>query len=191
MDNYVYIYKDPSRDYYGKPEPIYVGKGSGYRARKHLRRTDHCEFVHRLQKMKQNGIEPIIEKIIVGANWQFALGIETMLIKRIGRKDLGTGPLLNLTNGGENPPLYFGWTGKNPPGSFKPGDQSGEKNTMFGKHHSDESNEKNRKSHLGENNSNFGKRWKQEIVTCPHCGKSGGISGMKHYHFENCKYNGN
>src|ERR1039458_10261125 len=111
---YTYIYKDPSKDYYGKPEPFYVGKGSGYRSRNHLRRTDHCEFIHRLQKMKQNGIEPIIEKIIIGTNEKFALGIETMLIKRIGRKDLGKGPLLNLTNGGENPPNH---SGKKRPGS--------------------------------------------------------------------------
>ena len=39
----------------------------------------------------------------------------------------------------------------------------------------------------GENGLNFGKRWKQEIVTCPHCGKSGGISAMKRHHFDNCK----
>src|ERR1039458_5353010 len=102
---YTYIYKDPSRDYYGKPEPFYVGKGSGKRSRVHFQRTDYCEFVHRLQKLKRNGIEPIITKIIVGANEEFALGIETMLIKRIGRKDLGTGPLLNLTNGGDTPPI--------------------------------------------------------------------------------------
>jgi hypothetical protein len=27
---------------------------------------------------------------------------------------------------------------------------------------------------------------KQKIVTCPHCDKSGGISSMKRYHFDNC-----
>lgn len=26
----------------------------------------------------------------------------------------------------------------------------------------------------------------QELVTCPHCGKTGGISNMKRYHFNNC-----
>lgn len=26
----------------------------------------------------------------------------------------------------------------------------------------------------------------QELVTCPHCGKTGGISNMKRYHFDNC-----
>jgi len=28
----------------------------------------------------------------------------------------------------------------------------------------------------------------QPIVVCPHCNKSGGISNMKKYHFDNCKY---
>ena len=26
----------------------------------------------------------------------------------------------------------------------------------------------------------------QELITCPHCGKTGGISNMKRYHFDNC-----
>jgi len=27
----------------------------------------------------------------------------------------------------------------------------------------------------------------KQVITCPHCGKSGGISGMKRYHFDKCK----
>lgn len=39
---------------------------------------------------------------------------------------------------------------------------------------------------------NRGKKWKQReqrknIVTCPHCGKSGDASGHKRWHFDNCK----
>jgi hypothetical protein len=39
---------------------------------------------------------------------------------------------------------------------------------------------------------NKGKTWKQKekrnnIVTCPHCGKSGDASGHKRWHFDNCK----
>lgn len=34
-----------------------------------------------------------------------------------------------------------------------------------------------------------GQRGKQrKIVTCPHCGKSGGNNGMTHWHFDNCKF---
>ena len=35
-------------------------------------------------------------------------------------------------------------------------------------------------------NANRGK--KREIVKCPHCNKSGGINGMKQFHFDKCKF---
>ena len=28
----------------------------------------------------------------------------------------------------------------------------------------------------------------QQVLTCPHCGKSGGVSNMKRYHFDNCGF---
>jgi len=31
------------------------------------------------------------------------------------------------------------------------------------------------------------KRGPMEIITCPHCGKSGGNSPMKQWHFDNCR----
>jgi hypothetical protein len=30
----------------------------------------------------------------------------------------------------------------------------------------------------------------REIVKCPHCGKTGQAGGMKRWHFDNCKENG-
>jgi group I intron endonuclease len=54
----------------------------------------------------------------------------------------------------------------------------GEKNPMFSKHHKKE-------SLLKMSNTKKGK--KQIQVQCPYCNKIGGIAGMKHYHFENCK----
>jgi hypothetical protein len=71
---------------------------------------------------------------------------------------------------------------------------------------SDEHRQKISEAQKGENNHNFGKevspetRQKlseankgvplgpQEQVQCPHCGKIGGISNMKRWHFDNCKY---
>jgi hypothetical protein len=75
-----------------------------------------------------------------------------------------------------------------------------------GKKHSDETKQKLSEAKLGENNPMFGKEFSpehkqklseankgvpqgpQEIVQCPHCGKEGGISNMKRWHFDNCKY---
>lgn len=98
---YTYIYRDPSRlNSKGFPEEIYVGKGFDERAYTHLARKDKHEFVHRLQKMKRLGIAPSIE-IINAIDEDHAFFLEKCLIAVIGRKDLGKGPLLNLTDGGE------------------------------------------------------------------------------------------
>lgn len=97
---YTYIYRDPSRkDKKGFPEPIYVGKGQKRRVFKHLTRSDTHPFTRRLQKMKQAGILPEIE-IVQALDENHAFFMETCLIQIIGRKDLGQGPLLNLSDGG-------------------------------------------------------------------------------------------
>jgi hypothetical protein len=93
---YVYTYRDPNRD----NEPIYVGKGHNKRYQDHFNRKDRHPFTHRLQKMKRNGIEPVIERIDVN-NEAEAFELEMFLIEEIGRKDMGKGPLLNLTDGGD------------------------------------------------------------------------------------------
>lgn len=101
MKYYTYIYFDPSRD----NEPIYVGKGCGARYKSHLKRTDKTLFPNRLNKMKANGIEPIIRKIHFETE-QLALDAEAYLIAQLGRKVSGLGPLLNLTDGGEGSSGY-------------------------------------------------------------------------------------
>lgn len=70
---------------------------------------------------------------------------------------------------------------------------SGKGNPMFGKSHWD--------MNLGEDNKiakdKISKTLKEtyknnprkyKIVTCPHCGKSGGTPGLTRYHFDNCKF---
>lgn len=80
---------------------------------------------------------------------------------------------------------------------------SGEKNPMFGKpcFYNMTDNEiqqwKNNisKASKGKNKSKehkdkigaAHKGKKKPMVTCPHCGKTGGINNMKRYHFDNCK----
>ena len=103
---YTYIYRDPSRlNAKGFPEEIYVGKGKKRRAYDHLKRTGMHPFVQRLQFMKKNDIEPQIE-IIPAIDESHAYFMEECLIQIIGRKDLGLGSLLNLTDGGEGPAGY-------------------------------------------------------------------------------------
>lgn len=97
---YVYVYRDPTRN----NQPFYVGKGSGQRHLKHLKRTDRCEFVHRIQKIKQSGFLPIIEFICDRVDEEFAFLVEVEAINYYGRKDHKRGPLLNLTDGGDGVP---------------------------------------------------------------------------------------
>jgi hypothetical protein len=96
MDFYTYIYRDPTRD----NEPIYVGKGKGSRSKVHLRRTDKHPFVQRLQYLAKQNVKPSIE-VISAIDEKHSFFLEECLIDIIGRKDLGKGSLLNLTNGGD------------------------------------------------------------------------------------------
>ena len=42
--------------------------------------------------------------------------------------------------------------------------------------------------HMRKNLSAAKKGVKQQTTTCPHCGKTGGVSGLTRYHFDNCKH---
>jgi hypothetical protein len=97
---YVYTYKDPQRN-----EIIYVGKGNDrYNkvSHRHLRRNDKHPFTQRLQKMARENVKPIIQRI-ENINEDESFELERLLIKVLGRKNLKTGSLLNLTDGGEGP----------------------------------------------------------------------------------------
>lgn len=124
---YVYIYFDPrskSSFKYGnlefEYEPFYVGKGKGDRMFVHLKQTGRCNKVNKINSIRKSGLEPLIIKYKEGLDEDKAFELEIELIKRIGRKCLKEGPLTNLHDGG-----FFG-------------SASGEKNSFFGKHHSDE-----------------------------------------------------
>jgi hypothetical protein len=95
---YCYLYRDPSRN----NEPIYVGKGKGQRAFVHLKRRDVHPFTQRLQMMAKNAVKPVIEFLVKDCDEELALLCEVEAIDKFGRKDLGKGTLLNLTDGGED-----------------------------------------------------------------------------------------
>jgi hypothetical protein len=107
---------------------------------------------------------------------------------------------------GENHPLY-GKTHSEESKKKISDANKGEKNPMYGKKLSEETKKKlseaMRGKYEGENHPNYGKKLSEETkrkmsdaqkgkpkpkITCPHCGKEGGSSNMKRYHFENCKH---
>jgi hypothetical protein len=112
---YLYIYLDPNKkgnfkynDLKFKNEPFYVGKGKNLRKFFHLWESTKEDInglnkhkIHRIRKIKESGEEVIVKEILVSDNEQYILDKEKEYIIKIGRRDLGTGPLTNLTDGGD------------------------------------------------------------------------------------------
>ena len=112
---YVYIYFDPMKPgtfTYGNLtfnyEPFYVGKGCNGRM------DDHLYNAKRMNKGGKSPVlnkcwslitkfncEPIISKYETGLTEDIAFWLEIQLIAEIGRRNMGKGPLLNLTDGGD------------------------------------------------------------------------------------------
>lgn len=77
---------------------------------------------------------------------------------------------------------------------------SGKGNPMWGRHHSEESRKRLSEVFSGEKNPYYGRKHSEEAlekmrlahanrenIKCPHCPKSGIVSNMKRWHFDNCK----
>jgi len=98
---YVYVYKDPRPT--KNQQAVYVGKGFGDRAWYHWnRRVRHNKgFGAFLALLRREKLEPIIEIVKDGLEEAEAFYEEMNLIALYGRRDLNTGTLFNLTDGGE------------------------------------------------------------------------------------------
>lgn len=186
--------------------PYYVGKGKNSRCfDKHAR-----------------NLTPINTSRIVIAESNLseigAWALERRYIKWYGRKDLGTGILNNMTDGGDggtNPSLV---TRNKISESLKGRKQSEERRASQslrqtgrpslikgtttkakGKPNGRKGLPSPKKGKLSPGSGNSGgtpwnkgikqgkQKHQQESITCPHCSKTGKISGMKRYHFSNCK----
>jgi hypothetical protein len=169
VDNYyIYIYLDPRK--YGKCcyenfsflyKPIYVGKGKNNRYKLNYKRNEF--FKNKINKIKKLGLEPIVFKLYENLNEEKSFEFEKNLIKEIGRLDLGTGPLLNMTDGGEGISGYkHTEKNKNRIRKNQPS-RNNENNPMFGKYHSIETKIIMSKKRKGEDNP-IHKLIKQEII---------------------------
>jgi hypothetical protein len=86
------VYKHLRKD---KNEPFYIGIGEKIdRAFYFYKRNEHWKHIY-------NKTEIEVQILFEDVSLEFALNKEVELIKLYGRKDLGTGPLVNKTNGGE------------------------------------------------------------------------------------------
>lgn len=105
---YVYAYHDPTTGI-----PFYVGKGSDdryshhadnaryYRTEDKFPRGYNRHLHYKICQIRALGLEPAIYIWHRDLLEKQALLLEKVFIKLLGRDDLGTGPLLNLTDGGE------------------------------------------------------------------------------------------
>lgn len=95
---YVYIYYDPRKS---PPEPIYVGRGNGRRAYKHLTKCSNSILKTKIEHIRQINLEPIVEKIHSELTFEEASAYERKYILEYGRINIDTGTLCNFTDGGD------------------------------------------------------------------------------------------
>lgn len=84
-------------------EPFYIGKGCGNRLEISKREINSSNR-HKsriIEKITRNNMTVTSIKYRYNLSESQALNLETQLIKKIGRKDLGLGPLSNLCDGGK------------------------------------------------------------------------------------------
>ena len=164
--------------------PYYIGKGVGTRYKE-----KHSVTVP---------TEDRIQFIKTGLTDHEAITLEIELIAKHGRKDLGTGILRNMTDGGE------GMLNPSPSVRKKLSDAKvGKKPNNYMKTYTTGPSERKSKAKQGKNNPQYGKQrtederakiskgikegWSRPTLTCPHCGKQGKV-GMTRWHFDNCKH---
>jgi hypothetical protein len=139
-DFYVYMYCKPDGI------PFYVGKGKEDRWEHHVkqakkqRTTDSNKLkINTIRKILKQGQEPLIKFIDINLSEDQAFELEEFMIGWIGRLDLGTGTLTNMTNGGEGlSGLVRDLSGKNNPNYGN----TGEKCVWWGRNHTEETKKK-------------------------------------------------
>ena len=174
----IYLYSDPKT-----LTPRYVGKAHNLPTMlRHAKGNSQNKKLNQMVRVaKQRGLE-VQPEIICSEikNNLSANAIERFWIAAIGRCGV-SGPLFNGTDGGD------GVTGRS---GFKMAPRS------------EQWKERQSKSQSGPRPQSFKdtmskammgvlKGRKQPLITCPHCGKEGGNTIMKRWHFDNCKENPN
>jgi len=106
---YVYVYLNPLKpgkfeynEYVFEYEPFYIGKGFGDRMFYHLKLKGRNYLKNKIiSDLLKNNLTPIIIKLYDNLTDVDSLVAEIAVIKTIGRIELNSGPLTNLTDGGD------------------------------------------------------------------------------------------
>lgn len=89
-----YVYKHTRLD---TEEVFYIGIGSDNKYKRANHKTDRNKFWKNITSKTDYSVTILCDNI----TWEEACSIEKALILQYGRRDLGTGSLVNLTDGGE------------------------------------------------------------------------------------------
>ena len=165
--------------------PYYIGKGKGTRAWHHFK-------TERIHPPTNNDLVVVMESSLTELG---ALALERRYIRWYGRKDVNTGLLRNLTDGGDGTSGFI----RSPEWieNMKKINTGLKRSPEACKNIGDASRGKKRNPRTPEHCAALslamtGKKLKtkgskQQVVTCPQCNRSGGLSGMKRYHFDKCR----
>jgi len=127
MNIFVYLHKRKDNG-----EVFYVGIGESKRP---YRKDNRNNYWHNVVNKCGYDVEIIHSNLL----WEDACEIEKRLISEYGRKDLGLGPLVNMTDGGDGKVGFvFSEESKKKIGESNKGRLAGDKNPFYGKNHSPE-----------------------------------------------------
>ena len=110
-DHYIYVWKEAGVA--GSGLPFYIGQGKYQPKSKYARanaphwnsdkRLAYCQ--NKANKLARLGTPHVVEILYDGISQDEANRLEVLLIKRLGRLNIGTGILTNLSDGGEINPM--------------------------------------------------------------------------------------
>jgi hypothetical protein len=185
---YVYTYSYPNGGVF------YVGKGCGRRMNVHLcdakaGRRQRSFVVRVVGKLLAAGEAPIIQKILSDVDNELACLVESELIAKHGRRDIGTGVLANCTDGGDEgaPNLspeaikqrtekHVAWMRANQ--QLLSNNTRGEKNPFYGKRHTPEALKKIGEASQGRAIPSY--EHVRRALSAAHTGAGNPMFGKKH-----------
>ena len=105
---YVYVYLDPRKvgifcyeELKFGYEPFYIEKGKKNRWNNGIKDKRKCLKISKIKSIIDDGFYPIIMKLDINLTEHEAFNKEIDYIKKIGRKNIKSGPLTNMTDGGD------------------------------------------------------------------------------------------
>jgi len=122
-----YVYRHIRLD---KNEPFYIGIGSDETYKRAYKTKGRSKY---WENISINGYE--VEILMDNITWEDACKKEVEFISMYGRKDLGQGTLVNLTNGGDGSP---GVIVSEKTRSYHKVNNKGKSNPFYGKKHNEE-----------------------------------------------------